>query len=67
LRILQLIQIVGINAETLVELLFGRANRPRVNRRAATSRRGKGGVRIAEAAFELGKTGVLTRFRFTAR
>jgi hypothetical protein len=67
LRILQLVQIVGINAETLAEPLFGRANKPRVNRREAAARREKGGVRVAEAASEAEKTGVLTRFRFTAR
>ncbi|MEH2486534.1 hypothetical protein [Bradyrhizobium sp. AZCC 2230] len=67
MRILQLIQIVGINAETLAELLFGRANGLRVNRHAATSGREKDGVRIAEAAFEPGKTGALACFRFTAR
>jgi hypothetical protein len=67
LRILQLIQIVGINAGTLLELLFLFAKRLRVNARKATAAHEKGGVRIAEAAFELGKTGVLTRFRFTAR
>jgi hypothetical protein len=67
LRILQLIQIVGINAGTLLELLFLFANRLRVNARKGAARREKGGVRIAEAAFELGKTGVLRRFRFTAR
>jgi hypothetical protein len=62
-----LIQIVGINAETLAELLFLCANRPRVNRRQAAARRKKDGVRIAEAAFEAGKTGVLACWRFTAR
>jgi hypothetical protein len=67
LRILQLIQIVGINAGTLLELLFLFAKRLRVNARKATNAREKGGVRIAEAAFELGKTGVLARFGFTAR
>jgi hypothetical protein len=67
LRILQLIQIVGINAGTLLELLFLFAKRQRVNARKATAAREKGGVRIAEAAFELGKTGVLACFRFTAR
>ena len=67
MRILQLIQIVGINAGTLLELAFLFAKRLRVNARKAAAVREKGGVRIAEAAFELGKTGVLARFRFTAR
>ena len=67
MRILQLIQIVGINAGTPLELLFLFVKRLRVNARKAAAGREKGGVRIAEAAFELGKTGVLARFRFTAR
>ena len=62
-----MIQIVGINAGTLLELLFLFAKRLRVNARKATAAREKGGVRITEAAFEAEKTGVLTRFRFTAR
>jgi hypothetical protein len=67
LRLLQLIQILGINAETLAEQLFPSANAPLVNWRQAVARREKGGVRITEAAFEGWKTGVLARFRFTAR
>ena len=62
-----MIQIVGINAGTLLELLCPFAKRPRINAQKATATREKGGVRIAEAAFELGKTGVLARFRFTER
>jgi hypothetical protein len=62
-----LIQIVGVNAGTLAELLFLRVNRPGVNRREAVATHEKGGVRIAEAAFEAGKTGVLASSRFTAR
>ncbi|MET3908607.1 hypothetical protein ABID59_002953 [Bradyrhizobium sp. S3.3.6] len=62
-----MIQIVGINAETLAELQFQCANKLRVNRREAATGREKGGIRIAEAAFEAEKSGVLARFRFTAR
>jgi hypothetical protein len=62
-----LIQIVGINAGTLLEPLFLLAMRRCVNRRAAVATHEKGGVRIAEAAFEPGKTGVLAWSRFTAR
>ncbi|MGW1421638.1 hypothetical protein ACWAT4_16135 [Bradyrhizobium manausense] len=62
-----MIQIVAINAGTLAELLFlpreGRALTPR----ETTAGREKGGVRIAKAAFEAGITGILARFRFTAR
>jgi hypothetical protein len=54
-----LIQIVGINTETLAELLFQCANKPCVNRHGAASGREKGGVRIADAAFEAWKTGIL--------
>ncbi|MGY3234268.1 hypothetical protein ACVWZ4_005212 [Bradyrhizobium sp. USDA 4472] len=64
---LQLIQIVAINARTLAELGFlpgaGRTL-TRVRSRQDTK---KGGFRIAEAAFEAGKAGVLLCFRFTAR
>jgi hypothetical protein len=67
LRILQLIQILGINAETLAEPPFRHANGPRVNSRAAVPAHEKGGVRITEAAFEAGNTAVLARLRFTAR
>jgi hypothetical protein len=62
-----LIQILSINAETLAELLFARARGPRVNPREAVAGHEKGGVRIAEAAFEAGKSVVLARVRFTAR
>jgi len=62
-----LIQIVGINAGTLLELLFLFAKRQRVNARKATAAREKGGVRIAEAALGSGNYGVSARFRFTAR
>ncbi|MDN4986373.1 MULTISPECIES: hypothetical protein [unclassified Bradyrhizobium] len=67
MRQLQLIQIVGINAETLAEPVFRSASGPRVNPREAAAKREKGGVRIAEAAFKPGKTGVLALMRFTAR
>lgn len=62
-----MIQIVGINAEMLAEVLFPSAQRPCVNRRDTASGRKKGGIRIAEAAFEAEKTGVLALSRFTAR
>jgi len=62
-----LIQILGINAETLVERGFPRANGARVNARNAAPAHEKGGVRIAEAAFEAGNTAILARLRFTAR
>jgi hypothetical protein len=62
-----LIQIVGINAGTLAELLFRvRTGRALTHARPVTTHE-KGGVRIAEAAFEAGKTGVLASSRFTAR
>ncbi|WFU84298.1 hypothetical protein QA645_16615 [Bradyrhizobium sp. CIAT3101] len=67
MRRLQLIQIVGINAETLAEPMFQRANGLRVNAQNASAAREKGGVRITEAAFEAWKTGVLASSRFTAR
>ncbi|MCP3445249.1 hypothetical protein [Bradyrhizobium sp. CCGUVB14] len=67
MRILQLIQILGINAETLAEPMFQRANRLRVNAQMVTAAREKGGVRITEAAFEAWKTAVLGSSRFTAR
>jgi hypothetical protein len=62
-----LIQIVAINAGTLRELRFPHVNRPRVNSRKAIAAHEKGGVRITEAAFEAGSTGVLASSRFTAR
>ena len=62
-----MIQIVGINAKTLLELWFQCWNGPRVNLRVSAARREKGGVRIAEAAFEACKTGILVHPRFTAR
>jgi hypothetical protein len=62
-----LIQIVEINTGTPLELLFLRVNRPGVNPRETLATREKGGVRIAEAAFKAGKTGVLASSRFTAR
>jgi hypothetical protein len=51
LRILQLIQIVGINGETLAEPLVEPVRWPRVNPQVAAAGCEKGGVRIAEAAF----------------
>ena len=62
-----MIQIVAINAGTLLELLFLPALRPRVNAPGAVPTREKGGIRIAKAAFRAGKIGVLTSSRFTAR
>jgi hypothetical protein len=67
LKQLQLIQILSINAQTLVEPLFARTDGPRINSRSAPARHEKGGVRIAEAAFEAGKSVVLACPRFTAR
>jgi hypothetical protein len=67
LRILQLIQILGVNAETLAEPLFERAHSPRVNPREAAAGYEKGGVRIAEAALMAENTAVLAPSRFTAR
>jgi len=62
-----LIQILSINAQTLVEPPFQRANGPRVNARRVVETHEKGGVRIAEAAFRAGKSLVLARLRFTGR
>jgi len=62
-----LIQIVGINAGTLAELTFARWKGPALTRFQAAAGREKGGIRVAEAAFEAGISGVLARFRFTAR
>jgi hypothetical protein len=62
-----LIQILSINAETLAELLFARARSPALTCARSVTAHEKGGVRIAEAAFEAGKTVVLTLSRFTAR
>jgi hypothetical protein len=62
-----LIKILGVNAETLAELLRRGANRSRVNPHGPVTAHEKGGVRIAEAAFEAGKSVVLARVRFTAR
>ena len=67
LKHLQLIQILGINAETLAELPFPRASAPALTRVRLVTPHEKGGVRIAEAAFEAGNAGVLTSARFTAR
>ncbi|CUU17385.1 hypothetical protein CDS [Bradyrhizobium sp.] len=47
--------------------MFARARGPRVNPREAVAGHEKGGVRIAEAAFRAGNTGVLASLRFTAR
>jgi hypothetical protein len=67
LRILQLIQILGVNAETLAEPMFARVCSPALTRASPVTTHEKGGVRIAEAAFEAGKSVVLAQFRFTAR
>jgi len=67
LRILQLIQILGINAETLAEPSFALAKGRCVNPRRERTTHEKGGVRIAEAAFEAGNPVVLVPSRFTAR
>ncbi|MET4387862.1 hypothetical protein ABIB73_003619 [Bradyrhizobium sp. F1.4.3] len=53
--------------ETLAELLFRHAKRPGVNPREAVATREKGGVRIVEAAFQVGIKEVLAPSRFTAR
>ncbi|WFU76080.1 hypothetical protein [Bradyrhizobium sp. CB2312] len=62
-----MIQILGINAETLTELPFPRASAPALTRARPVTTHEKGGVRIAEAASWAGKTVVLVRLRFTAR
>jgi len=67
LRILQLIQILGINAEMLAELPFPRASAPALTGAKPVTAHEKGGVRIAEAAFGAGNAVVLARVRFTAR
>jgi hypothetical protein len=67
LRILQLIQILAVNAEMLAEPMVPCAGGPRVNPREAVAGHEKGGVRIAEAASQAGNTEVLASSRFTAR
>ncbi|MCK1723001.1 hypothetical protein [Bradyrhizobium sp. 141] len=64
---LPLIQILSINAQTLAERRFrAQMGRALTRARPATTHE-KGGVRIAEAAFEAGNAVVLTSSRFTAR
>jgi hypothetical protein len=53
--------------ETLAEPAFAPLRDRRVNRKAAAARREKGGVRIPEAAFQLGNNEVFASARFTAR
>jgi len=67
LKQLQLIQILSINAETLAGRRFHAQTRRALTRARRVPTHEKGGVRIAEAAFEAGITGVLTSSRFTAR
>jgi hypothetical protein len=67
LKLLQLIQILWINAETLAELLFARATGPALTGARPVGTHEKGGVRIAEAAFRAGNPVVLVPSRFTAR
>ncbi|MBH5368134.1 hypothetical protein [Bradyrhizobium glycinis] len=62
-----MIQILSINAKTLVETLFARICAPRVNRLLPAAGHETGGVRIAEAAFEPGNMEVFAFPRFTAR
>lgn len=51
----------------LAEALFACFCNPRVNRAALAAGHEKGGVRIAEAAFEPGNIEVFASLRFTAR
>jgi hypothetical protein len=67
LRILQLIQILSINAETLAELSFARVKAGALTHAGPVSAHEKGGIRIAEAAFRAGNPVVLVPSRFTAR
>jgi hypothetical protein len=62
-----LIQILGINAETLAELPFPRAGASALTRARLAAPHEKGGVRIAEAASFAGNAVVLVLLRFTAR
>jgi hypothetical protein len=47
--------------------MFARVCSPALTRASPVTTHEKGGVRIAEAAFEAGKSVVLAQFRFTAR
>jgi len=62
-----LIQILSINAEALGGALFALICSPSVNRYPFAAGHEKGGVRIAEAAFEPGNMEVFASLRFTAR
>jgi hypothetical protein len=62
-----LIQILGINAETLAELLLRAQTGPALTGARPVGTHEKGGVRIAEAAFRAGNPVVLVPSRFTAR
>jgi hypothetical protein len=67
LKQLQLIQILSINAREAAPAPDPRAKARRVNRVLQASRRGKGGIRVRMPPFEVGKTGILGGWRFTAR
>jgi len=67
LKQLQLIQILSINAEMLAQRRFHAQTGRALTRVGPLTTHEKGGVRIAEAAFEAGKSVVLARVRFTAR
>jgi hypothetical protein len=67
LKQLQLIQILRINARGAAPAADRRAKARRVNRVLQALRHGKGGIRGTDAAFEVGKTGILGGWRFTAR
>ncbi|MDA9501047.1 hypothetical protein XI05_26910 [Bradyrhizobium sp. CCBAU 11357] len=62
-----MIQIISVNTEALGEALFALICSLSVNRWPLAARREKGGVRIAEAAFEPGNIRVFASSRFTAR
>ncbi|MCJ9705676.1 MULTISPECIES: hypothetical protein [unclassified Bradyrhizobium] len=64
---LQLIQILSINAEMLAQRRFHAQTGRALTRVGPLTTHEKGGVRIAEAAFEAGNAAVLASSRFTAR
>jgi hypothetical protein len=67
LKQLQLIQILSINARDAVPAPDRCAKARRVNRVLQAPDAAKGGSRGTDAAFEVGKTGILGGWRFTAR
>jgi hypothetical protein len=67
LKQLQLIQILRINACGAAPAADQRAKARRVNRVLQALRRGKGGIRVRMPPIEVGKTGILGGWRFTAR